>query len=194
MPASYPYAGAVELLARPEPLLVALDQIQDPQNLGSIGKDRRVRRGRRSDHPRAARRRGHARGVQGIGRRCRALPDRTRAQHRRLPRRRTPVRAAGAMAPVLPSRTRRTGATVRPSATTSPIMRAPASCSCSAARAPACAARRLRVRSADRPADAREDRVARRERRRRPFCTRSCRIATRVRLTRFHNCVRLAPT
>jgi 23S rRNA (guanosine2251-2'-O)-methyltransferase len=32
----YPYAGVAELLALPEPLLVALDQIQDPQNLGSI--------------------------------------------------------------------------------------------------------------------------------------------------------------
>ena len=35
---SYPYAGGVELLARPVPLLVALDQIQDPQNLGSIAR------------------------------------------------------------------------------------------------------------------------------------------------------------
>jgi 23S rRNA (guanosine2251-2'-O)-methyltransferase len=33
---SYPYAGAQELLARESPLLVALDQVQDPQNLGSI--------------------------------------------------------------------------------------------------------------------------------------------------------------
>lgn len=33
---AYPYAGAEELLARSEPLLVALDQVQDPQNLGSI--------------------------------------------------------------------------------------------------------------------------------------------------------------
>jgi 23S rRNA (guanosine2251-2'-O)-methyltransferase len=32
----YPYAGARELLAREQPLLVALDQVQDPQNLGSI--------------------------------------------------------------------------------------------------------------------------------------------------------------
>jgi 23S rRNA (guanosine2251-2'-O)-methyltransferase len=32
----YPYADAVELLAKPDPLLVALDQIQDPQNLGSV--------------------------------------------------------------------------------------------------------------------------------------------------------------
>jgi 23S rRNA (guanosine2251-2'-O)-methyltransferase len=33
---SYPYAGAGELLARETPLLVALDQVQDPQNLGSV--------------------------------------------------------------------------------------------------------------------------------------------------------------
>jgi 23S rRNA (guanosine2251-2'-O)-methyltransferase len=33
---SYPYVGARELLALERPLLVALDQVQDPQNLGSI--------------------------------------------------------------------------------------------------------------------------------------------------------------
>jgi 23S rRNA (guanosine2251-2'-O)-methyltransferase len=32
----YPYSGVAELLAREQPLLVALDQVQDPQNLGSI--------------------------------------------------------------------------------------------------------------------------------------------------------------
>jgi 23S rRNA (guanosine2251-2'-O)-methyltransferase len=32
----YPYASAEELLAGAEPLIVALDQVQDPQNLGSI--------------------------------------------------------------------------------------------------------------------------------------------------------------
>jgi 23S rRNA (guanosine2251-2'-O)-methyltransferase len=32
----YPYAVADELLTMAEPLLVALDQVQDPQNLGSI--------------------------------------------------------------------------------------------------------------------------------------------------------------
>jgi len=33
---AYPYSGADELLAGPQPLLVALDEVQDPQNLGSI--------------------------------------------------------------------------------------------------------------------------------------------------------------
>ncbi len=32
----YPYGGADELLRGPEPLIVALDEVQDPQNLGSI--------------------------------------------------------------------------------------------------------------------------------------------------------------
>jgi 23S rRNA (guanosine2251-2'-O)-methyltransferase len=32
----YPYADAAELLALEEPVLVALDQVQDPQNLGSV--------------------------------------------------------------------------------------------------------------------------------------------------------------
>jgi 23S rRNA (guanosine2251-2'-O)-methyltransferase len=33
---AYPYAGVDELLSLEHPLLVALDQVQDPQNLGSI--------------------------------------------------------------------------------------------------------------------------------------------------------------
>jgi 23S rRNA (guanosine2251-2'-O)-methyltransferase len=32
----YPYVGAAEILGRPEPLVVALDEVQDPQNLGAI--------------------------------------------------------------------------------------------------------------------------------------------------------------
>jgi 23S rRNA (guanosine2251-2'-O)-methyltransferase len=32
----YPYADAVELLERSSPLLIALDELQDPQNLGAI--------------------------------------------------------------------------------------------------------------------------------------------------------------
>jgi 23S rRNA (guanosine2251-2'-O)-methyltransferase len=33
---AYPYSGAEEILAASDPLIVALDQVQDPQNLGSI--------------------------------------------------------------------------------------------------------------------------------------------------------------
>jgi 23S rRNA (guanosine2251-2'-O)-methyltransferase len=32
----YPYAAAADILARPAPLVVALDEVQDPQNLGAI--------------------------------------------------------------------------------------------------------------------------------------------------------------
>ncbi len=34
----YPYVGASELLAKREPLIVALDEVQDPQNLGAIAR------------------------------------------------------------------------------------------------------------------------------------------------------------
>lgn len=32
----YPYVSAPELLAAPDPLIVALDEVQDPQNLGAV--------------------------------------------------------------------------------------------------------------------------------------------------------------
>jgi 23S rRNA (guanosine2251-2'-O)-methyltransferase len=34
----YPYVGAGELLGREDPFLVALDEVQDPQNLGAIAR------------------------------------------------------------------------------------------------------------------------------------------------------------
>jgi len=34
--AAYPYADPADLLRAPEPLLVALDEVQDPQNLGAV--------------------------------------------------------------------------------------------------------------------------------------------------------------
>jgi 23S rRNA (guanosine2251-2'-O)-methyltransferase len=34
----FPYADAGELLAAPDPLIVALDEVQDPQNLGAIAR------------------------------------------------------------------------------------------------------------------------------------------------------------
>jgi 23S rRNA (guanosine2251-2'-O)-methyltransferase len=34
----YPYAGAAELLAAPDPVIVALDEVTDPQNLGAVAR------------------------------------------------------------------------------------------------------------------------------------------------------------
>jgi 23S rRNA (guanosine2251-2'-O)-methyltransferase len=34
----YPYAGAAELLAAADPLIVALDEVTDPQNLGAVAR------------------------------------------------------------------------------------------------------------------------------------------------------------
>jgi 23S rRNA (guanosine2251-2'-O)-methyltransferase len=36
--AGYPYVSAAELLGAPAPLIVALDEVQDPQNLGAIAR------------------------------------------------------------------------------------------------------------------------------------------------------------
>jgi 23S rRNA (guanosine2251-2'-O)-methyltransferase len=36
--AGYPYVSAAELLAAADPLIVALDEVQDPQNLGAIAR------------------------------------------------------------------------------------------------------------------------------------------------------------
>ena len=45
---AFHYADAAELLTRPEPLIVALDQVQDPQNLGRHRAQRGMRRGDRA--------------------------------------------------------------------------------------------------------------------------------------------------
>ena len=114
--------------ARPDPLVVALDEVQDPQNLGAICRTRRVRGRRRRGDPRAAlgarSRRRSARPRRARSSTCRSRGCATSPTSSPTPR--TP--AAGATAP-------------RPRAacpTTSPTTAA-GSCSCSAPRAAGCA-------------------------------------------------------
>ena len=84
----YPYAGAAELLAAPDPVIVALDEVTDPQNLGAIARTAEavgatgvVIPERRSAEVTAAVCKASAGAVEH-------LLDRPRAQPRRLPRRR----------------------------------------------------------------------------------------------------------
>ena len=66
------------LLEADDALVVCLDEVQDPHNLGAVCRvAESAGRGRRGD-PRAPLGRGHARGLQGVGRRGRA-PARWRA-------------------------------------------------------------------------------------------------------------------
>ena len=90
----------------PDPLLVALDEVTDPQNLGAVVPDGRGRRRDRRDPARAALGGGHARGLQGVGGRGRAPPDRARPQPRGLPRATPSRRSAGSTARTPRARTR----------------------------------------------------------------------------------------
>ena len=61
----YPYADAAELLAAPDPLLVALDEVTDPQNLGAVVPHGGGARGRpASSSPSAARPRSRPRSAR----------------------------------------------------------------------------------------------------------------------------------
>ena len=82
----YRYADAAELLARPEPFLVALDEVTDPQNLGAVCRTAEVAGAtgvilpeRRSAEVTPAVCKASAGAVEH-------LRDRPRAQPRRLPR------------------------------------------------------------------------------------------------------------
>ena len=123
----YPYADAAELLREPDPFIVALDEVTDPQNLGAIcrtaecvGATGVVIPERRSAEVTPAVCKASAGAVEH-------LRDRAGAQPRRLPRRGQGAPAAGPTAP-RPARRRRTA---RPTT-------AAGSSSCSARRARGC--------------------------------------------------------
>ena len=82
---AFRYADADELLDDPTPLIVALDQVQDPQNLGAICRTRRMRRRHRGRDPRAPLGGGDAGRLQGLGGRRRAPAGRAGPQPGRLP-------------------------------------------------------------------------------------------------------------
>ena len=63
----YRYASAEDVLGLAAPLIVALDQVQDPQNLGADLSERRMCRRSGSGDPRAALRGGDGGGLQGLG-------------------------------------------------------------------------------------------------------------------------------
>ena len=84
-PATTPTPTRTALLADDDALVVVLDEIQDPRNLGAVCRvaETAGRRGPRD--PRAPRGPGDAGRLQDVGRRRRAPARRPRAQHRRLP-------------------------------------------------------------------------------------------------------------
>ena len=81
----YPYADADALLEPDDALVVVLDQIQDPRNLGAVARVAESRGRHRHRHPRAPLGRGHAGRLQDLRRRRRAPADRAGPQRRGLP-------------------------------------------------------------------------------------------------------------
>ena len=96
-----------------QPLIVALDEVQDPAEPRRDLPHRRVRRRDRRRDLRAARGRGHRGGLPGLGRRRRASADRAGAQPRGLP-----ARGAARGLLVLRRRGRRRRRSTTPSPTT----------------------------------------------------------------------------
>ena len=80
----YPYADPRGLLRGEDALLVALDQVQDPRNLGAVCRSAEFAGASRGRRPRAPLGRGHRRHLQGLGGGRRAPPGRPRPQPRRL--------------------------------------------------------------------------------------------------------------
>ena len=83
----YPYADPGSLLAAEDALVVCLDQVQDPHNLGAICRVAECAGAAGRGDSRAALRGGHAGRLQGVRGRGRAPAGRPRAQPGRLARR-----------------------------------------------------------------------------------------------------------
>ena len=151
----YPYADAAELLAARTPLLVALDEVKDPQNLGAVCRTAECAGATGVVDPRAARGGGHARRLQGVGGRRRAPRV---ARVRNLADFLAEAKDAGCWC---------YGAAADARSALRRVRTTPAgSCSCSARRARGCGRGSRRPATTRCAADARAHRVAQRQRRR----------------------------
>ena len=126
---AYPYADADSLLRPDDAIVVCLDEVQDPHNLGAVCRVAEATGCRRGGHPGAPRRGGHSGGLQGVGRRGRASGGGARAQPGRLAGRGEGARRVGLRGRDRPR---------APFATTRPTTR-DGWCSCSARRGAGCA-------------------------------------------------------
>ena len=151
----YPYADAAELLAVPDPFLVALDEVTDPQNLGAVIRTAECAGATGVIIPERRSGGGDRRGREGVGGSGRAPARGARPQPRGLPRA-TPRRPAAGRTARRPAPARRIAPPTTPEGWFW----------CWGRREGAAPAGRVDVRRAGGPADPRTHRFAQRQRRR----------------------------